>query len=150
MLLEQVLSSFMRTQIVGRRICILSSEQRGEFIARSTVCGGSLCVKQAFSRVEPFTKIRPLFLKDLFCVIFPTLTGNIRVEKREDDAEEVFEKERANFCEWFKPAEGVFDAQRAAADTRSRDDLASLFRNEDAETPTDDPRAHEAAEDLFK
>ena len=69
---------------------------------------------------------------------------------REDDAEEVYEKERANFCEWFKPAENAFDALRAAADHQSRDDLAALFGKDEPQTPTNDEAGQDAAEDLFK
>ena len=67
----------------------------------------------------------------------------------EDDAEEVFEKERLNFCEWFKPSSNAFDPQRAAEDSRARDELAALFGEEEAEKPDDDALRKEA-EDLFK
>lgn len=67
----------------------------------------------------------------------------------EDDAEEVFEKERPNFCEWFKPGTDVFDPDRAAAEARARNELAALFGDEKAEKPDDDGLLNEA-EDLFK
>ena len=69
---------------------------------------------------------------------------------REDDAEEVYEKERANFCEWFRPAENSFDALRAAADDQSRDKLAALFGSDEADPPSNDGAGRDAAEDLFK
>ena len=46
---------------------------------------------------------------------------------REDDAEEVREKERPNFCDYFKPRAGAFDAQRAAAEQAALDAAAALF-----------------------
>jgi hypothetical protein len=46
---------------------------------------------------------------------------------REDDAEEVRDKERANFCDWFRPRAGAFDAAGAAAEARAKDALAALF-----------------------
>jgi hypothetical protein len=46
---------------------------------------------------------------------------------REDDAEEVRDKERANFCDYFKPRPGAFDAAGAAAEQQARDSLAALF-----------------------
>ena len=46
---------------------------------------------------------------------------------REDGAEDVTEKERTNFCDWFKPSETAFDpAQKADADA-AQDALAALF-----------------------
>ena len=46
---------------------------------------------------------------------------------REDDAEEVRDKERANFCDWFKPRSGAFDAAGAAAESAARTLADSLF-----------------------
>lgn len=46
---------------------------------------------------------------------------------REDDAEEVREKERPNFCDYFKPRVGAFDAQRASAEQAAIDAAAALF-----------------------
>jgi hypothetical protein len=46
---------------------------------------------------------------------------------REVDAEEVKEKERANFCDYFRPRPGAFDRERASAEQRARDQLAGLF-----------------------
>lgn len=46
---------------------------------------------------------------------------------REDDAEEVREKERPNFCDYFKPCPGAFDAQRASAEQAAMDAAAALF-----------------------
>lgn len=71
---------------------------------------------------------------------------------REDAAEEVLEKERANFCDYFQPSSGAFDKDVAAADQQARDELQALFG--DSGTPgaggqSDDP-ALKAADDLFK
>ncbi len=46
---------------------------------------------------------------------------------REDDAEEVRDKERANFCDYFRPAPGAFDAAGAAVVERARQALDDLF-----------------------
>jgi len=46
---------------------------------------------------------------------------------REDDAEEVRDKERANFCDWFKPRPGAFDAAGPAAEAAARSALDGLF-----------------------
>lgn len=46
---------------------------------------------------------------------------------RQDDAEEVRNKDQANFCDWFKPRSGAFDAAGAAAQQRASDQLDALF-----------------------
>ena len=71
---------------------------------------------------------------------------------REDDADEIREKERANFCDFFKPAEDAFDADRAATEQQAVNQLHGLFGEEgDGEGNTDssDDPASRAAEDLF-
>ncbi|MBM4196054.1 MAG: hypothetical protein FJ197_03000 [Gammaproteobacteria bacterium] len=45
----------------------------------------------------------------------------------QDDAEEVRNKEQANFCDWFKPRPGAFDAAAAATAQAARDQLDALF-----------------------
>ena len=73
---------------------------------------------------------------------------------REDDAEEVKEKERANFCDYFRPRAGAFDAARAAAEQQARDQLAALFGGDGPRTPgaggeATGPETARAAEALF-
>ncbi len=68
---------------------------------------------------------------------------------REDDAEEVIEKERLNFCEWFKPGDEVFNAARAKQETKAKDALATLFDQGDTNEPHQDDLSSEA-EKLFK
>jgi hypothetical protein len=67
---------------------------------------------------------------------------------REDDAEEVTEKERVNFCEWFKPSVGAFDPVRAKKEAKAKSALAALFGASD-QPPDDDDDLREA-EDLFR
>jgi len=68
---------------------------------------------------------------------------------REDDAEEVIEKERLNFCEWFKPAYDVFDAALATEEAKAKDALADLFGEGEASGPVQDDQTSEA-DKLFK
>lgn len=68
---------------------------------------------------------------------------------REDDAEEVLDKYKVNFCEWFKPSADAFDPGRARQAARAEAELASLFGGDKAEQPAGDPLL-ENAEDLFK
>lgn len=50
---------------------------------------------------------------------------------REDGAEDVTEKERVNFCDWFKPSENAFDPQRRTDADAAQDALAALFGDGD-------------------
>lgn len=68
---------------------------------------------------------------------------------REDGAEDVKEKERPNFCDWFKPQGGAFDASRAAEEARARAQLDALFGGTEANAPEGDD-LRDAAEDLFR
>jgi hypothetical protein len=46
---------------------------------------------------------------------------------REDDAEDVKEKERANFCDYFKPRGGAWDQAITASEQQSKTKLETLF-----------------------
>lgn len=63
-------------------------------------------------------------------------------------AEEVVNKEHANFCDWFKPRANAFDAraEAKAADAKAR--LGGLFGGTERAAEAKDP-AREAAERLF-
>ncbi|MCC7257479.1 MAG: hypothetical protein IT486_03845 [Gammaproteobacteria bacterium] len=66
---------------------------------------------------------------------------------RQDDAEEVRNKEQANFCDYFSPRPGAFDAEAAAAEQQARDRLSALFGTGPA--PADDT-APSPADALFR
>jgi len=68
---------------------------------------------------------------------------------REDDAEEVLEKERPNFCDWFEAASDTFDSRRAQQAEQAKQALTSLFGDADSGPPEPD-EALKRAEDLFK
>lgn len=68
---------------------------------------------------------------------------------REDDAEEVMDKEKPNFCDWFKAAAGRFDESGATAASRAQQQLDSLFGEDDA-APADENDLKKAADDLFR
>ena len=68
---------------------------------------------------------------------------------REDGAEEVIEKERLNFCDWFVASETAFTPQRKQAADQARATLDSLFGDgAPGEAESDDDVS--AADDLFK
>jgi len=71
----------------------------------------------------------------------------------EDDAEEVREKTRANFCDYFKPGADAFDPAAVVAEERARDSLGSLFGgagDDDDQSGGDDDGDLSDAEDLFR
>ena len=67
----------------------------------------------------------------------------------EDGAEEVQDKLKMNFCDWFKPSSSAFDPVMAAQENRAKGELAALFGDEQSEKPDSD-QATQDAEDLFK
>jgi hypothetical protein len=67
----------------------------------------------------------------------------------EDGAEDVTDKVKMNFCDWFKPSSTAFDPKMSLADGQARNEFASLFGGEaKAEPEADD--ASRNAEDLFR
>jgi hypothetical protein len=52
---------------------------------------------------------------------------NVPRQCREDGAEDVKEKDRLNFCDWYKPSERAFDADRKADEDQARAALDALF-----------------------
>lgn len=67
---------------------------------------------------------------------------------REDDADEVKEKSRANFCDYFKPAPDRYDAAGHAASTSAAAAAEALFEDAEPEAAVGNPIS--AAEDLFR
>lgn len=68
---------------------------------------------------------------------------------REEDAEDVLEKERPNFCEWFEPAANAYDPATGAGTASAQAELAALFGDEGGEATGDDNPLSEA-EKLFR
>lgn len=80
------------------------------------------------------------------CVFFDPAVAE---QCREDDAEEVKNKENANFCDYFRPNPAAHDPRFATEETRAKSQLDALFGDAaDAQDSGDDELG--AAEDLFK
>lgn len=75
---------------------------------------------------------------------------NVPRQCREDDAEDVTDKEKLNFCEWYEPSPNAFDAARKRDADKARSRLDSLFGDPDAAGDDAPDDASSAAEDLFK
>ena len=71
---------------------------------------------------------------------------------REPVAEEVKDKERANFCDYFKPRLGAYVPADVAASSKARTDLDALFGGSKGATPepTAAERARAELDKLFK
>lgn len=67
---------------------------------------------------------------------------------REEEAEEVLEKERVNFCEWFKAGENAYEGGGREAQAQAKAELAALFGDDAAESERTASTAD--AEELFK
>lgn len=67
----------------------------------------------------------------------------------EDSAEEVRNKERANFCDYFKPTPNAYQARDGSAANTSREKLDALFAREQAPQATQPGTARTALDDLF-
>ena len=59
------------------------------------------------------------------CVFFD---ATVTRQCREDGADEVIEKDRLNFCDWYKPSDSAFDTTRKSQEDQARDELEKLFK----------------------
>lgn len=62
----------------------------------------------------------------------------------EDRADPPVNKENANFCDWFRPASGVFQSSRTQKSDAAKDRLGSLF-GEDGDEDSNEDSAEDAA-----
>src|SRR3954462_15283457 len=71
---------------------------------------------------------------------------------RETIAEEVKDKERANFCGYYKPRAGAFSSASTLAMDRAKTELQTLFgpSKADSAVPSAADRARMELENLFK
>lgn len=83
------------------------------------------------------------------CKMCSNFDRHVPKQCREDDAEEVIEKARLNFCEWFVPTANAFDPSRKATEDQANTALSALF-DAGAEQPADTSGQVSDAEKLFK
>ena len=88
-------------------------------------CGAHLAdLSLPFSRQDECPECRNYLHVCKMCVHFDP---NVPRQCREDGAEDVTDKERPNFCDWYKPSESAFDADRKADEDAARAALDALF-----------------------
>ncbi|MDJ0907860.1 MAG: hypothetical protein QNI99_01610 [Woeseiaceae bacterium] len=108
-------------------------------------CGASLAaLSLPFSRQDECPSCQNYLHVCRMCVFFDPAVPR---QCREDDAEDVTEKERLNFCDYFKPSETAFDGARKREADAAHAQLDALFGDGEAPEPSSDTSA---AEDLFK
>jgi len=108
-------------------------------------CGASLeAISLPLRRREECPACRAELHVCRLCVHFDC---RLQRQCREDGAEEVRNKETANFCDWFRPSPRAFDAAGAAAGAAARQAANALFGGEDAPGAPDPARS--AADALF-
>lgn len=61
------------------------------------------------------------------CKMCTRFDATVPRQCREDGAEDVTEKERANFCDWFEPSDAAFDPTRKSDADAAKSALATLF-----------------------
>jgi hypothetical protein len=110
-------------------------------------CGASLAsLSLPFSRYDECPSCANYLRVCRMCAFYDP---HVPKKCTEDDAEEIPQKERLNFCEWFVPGENVFDGKAATEEARAKNSLAALFGA--AESPeTDKDDLLQDAENLFK
>jgi hypothetical protein len=82
------------------------------------------------------------------CRMCINFDSNVVAQCREDEAEEVFDKENTNFCDWFEPSPDAFDATGKRQDDDAKSAAEALFDGAAADSGDDDQAS--AAEDLFR
>ena len=93
-------------------------------------CGASLSeLSLPLSRLDECPSCSMYLHVCRMCVYFDP---RVAKQCREDDADEVKEKERANFCDYFRPSTDAHDPRFNAAEAAARASLAGLF-GEDGE-----------------
>jgi excinuclease UvrABC nuclease subunit len=89
-------------------------------------CGASLAaLTLPLRRLEECPKCRSELHVCRMCADYDT---SVAKHCREPTAEEVYEKMRANFCDFFEPRPGAYTAPNTAAVDRARAELEKLFK----------------------
>ncbi len=89
-------------------------------------CGASLAaLSLPLSRQDECPECSNYLHVCKMCVFFD---ATVTRQCREDGAEEVIEKDRLNFCDWYKPSDSAFDSGRKSQDDQTRDELEKLFK----------------------
>jgi hypothetical protein len=155
--------SFKQTAIVAASGDSLCNTEKNEFGAWLSVsndlacyrCGASLAaLSLPIARADECPDCSVQLHVCRMCVFYDP---NVTKQCREDDAEEVKEKARPNFCDYFKPRGDAFTGHELTAESKAKTRLEALFggaagKNADGASEFGGPAdpGLDAAEDLFK
>jgi len=64
------------------------------------------------------------------CTMCVSFDAAVPRQCREDGAEDVTDKERPNFCDWFKPSDRAYNPGAKAEADAAQDALAALFSDD--------------------
>ncbi|MDJ0907355.1 MAG: hypothetical protein QNI96_15160 [Woeseiaceae bacterium] len=88
-------------------------------------CGASLeALSLPFSRQDECPACQNYLHVCKMCVHYDR---SVPRQCREDGAEDVTDKDRLNFCDWYKPSQTAFDADRKSDEDQARAALDALF-----------------------
>jgi len=88
-------------------------------------CGGSLsALSLPLSRRDQCPECSADLHVCKMCIYFDK---SVPRQCREDGAEDVTDKDRPNFCDWFKPSDTAFDSAANTEADAAKDALAALF-----------------------
>lgn len=62
------------------------------------------------------------------CKMCKHFDAHVPRQCREDGAEDVKEKDRLNFCDWFAPSDSAFDEKRKDEEEHAKSALDALFK----------------------
>ena len=89
-------------------------------------CGASLAsLSLPLSRQDECPECRNYLHVCKMCIYFD---ARVPRQCREDGAEEVRDKDRLNFCDWFKPSDAAFDAERKDEEDEAISAAEDLFK----------------------
>jgi len=110
-------------------------------------CGSTLDLSLPLNRLDECAECRAELHVCRMCVNF---ARQLPTQCAEQDAEEVRVKDRANFCDWFRPAADAYSGEFSGPEQRARQQLDALFGGDSkpAASPAADDAAS-AAEALF-
>lgn len=88
-------------------------------------CGGSLAaLSLPFSRQDECPECSNYLHVCKMCTHYDP---KVVRQCREDGAEDVTDKDRLNFCDWYVPTDSAFDQKRKAEEDQARSALDALF-----------------------
>jgi len=116
-------------------------------------CGTGLALSLPFRRLDEC----PSCLAELHvCRMCVNYAPRLPTGCAEQDAEEVRIKDRANFCDWYRPSASAYTGAESAEERRAREQLAAMFGEAapgslgTGSTDASTPAPETAAEALFR